>query len=76
MALENGIDIKTLSSMIGHVSSETTLNIYSHVTDTMRVQASVKIDREIGGTNAQMPEFEEKEPEAESTPTNEKFESE
>ena len=26
MALENGIDIKTLSSMIGHVSSETTVN--------------------------------------------------
>ena len=74
MALENGIDIKTLSSMIGHVSSETTLNIYSHVTDTMRVQASVKIDREIGGTSAKMPEFEEKEPEAESTPANEKFE--
>ena len=74
MALENGIDIKTLSSMIGHVSSETTLNIYSHVTDTMRVQASVKIDREIGGTSAKMPEFEEKEPEVESTPTNEKFE--
>ena len=74
MALENGIDIKTLSSMIGHVSSETTLNIYSHVTDTMRVQASVKIDREIGGTSAKMPEFEEKEPEVESTPTNEIFE--
>ena len=33
----------------------TTLNIYSHVTDTMRTQASVKIDRKIGGTNAEMP---------------------
>ncbi len=56
MALENGMDVKTLSAMIGHVSSETTLNIYSHVTDTMRAQAAVKIDREIGGTNAEMPE--------------------
>ena len=56
MALENGMDIKTLSSMIGHVSAETTLNIYSHVTDTMRAQAAVKIDREIGGTNAPLPE--------------------
>ena len=56
MALENGMDVKTLSAMIGHVSSETTLNIYSHVTDTMRAQAAVKIDREIGGTDAQMPE--------------------
>ena len=69
MALENGMDVKTLSAMIGHVSSETTLNIYSHVTDTMRAQAAVKIDREIGGTDAQMPEFEEKEPEVEQIPT-------
>ena len=56
MALENGMDIKTLSAIIGHVSAETTLNIYSHITDTMQQQAAVKIDREIGGTNAQMPE--------------------
>ena len=27
MALENGMDIKTLSAMIGHVSAETTVNI-------------------------------------------------
>ena len=57
MALENGMDIKTLSAMIGHISAETTLNIYSHITDTMKQQAAVRIDREIGGTNAQMPEF-------------------
>ena len=56
MALENGMDIKTLSAIIGHVSAETTLNIYSHVTDTMRAQAAAKIDREIGGTNAPLPE--------------------
>ena len=45
--------------MIGHVSAETTLNIYSHVTDAMKVQAAVKIDREIGGTDAPMPELKE-----------------
>ncbi|HBO65708.1 MAG TPA: site-specific integrase [Clostridiales bacterium] len=56
MALENGMDIKTLSAMIGHISAETTLNIYSHITDTMQRQAAVTIDREIGGTDAQMPE--------------------
>lgn len=56
MALENGMDIKTLSAMIGHISSETTLNIYSHITDTMQQQAAVKIDREIGSTDAQTPE--------------------
>ena len=50
------MDIKTLSAMIGHISAETTLNIYSHITDTMQQQAAVRIDREIGGTNAEMPE--------------------
>ena len=50
------MDIKTLSAMIGHVSAETTLNIYSHITDTMQQQAAVRIDRKIGGTNAEMTE--------------------
>ena len=59
MALENGMDIKTLSAMIGHISAETTLNIYSHITDTMKQQAAVRIDREIGGTNAEIPEPDE-----------------
>ena len=54
--LVSEMDIKTLSAMIGHISAETTLNIYSHITDTMQKQAAVKIDREIGGTDAQMPE--------------------
>ncbi len=56
MAIENGMDVKTLSAMIGHVSAETTLDIYSHITDTMQQQAAAKIDREIGGTNAEVPE--------------------
>ncbi len=67
MALENGMDVKTLSDMIGHISAETTLNIYSHITDTMRAQASVKIDRKIGGTDAPMPEAKD---EPKSTQTN------
>ena len=50
------MDVKTLSDMIGHVSAETTLNIYSHITDTMRLQAAVKIDREIGWVDEAMPE--------------------
>ena len=61
MALENGMDIKTLSAMIGHVSAETTLNIYSHITDTMQQQAAVHIDRKIGGTDTQMPTMEREE---------------
>ena len=42
------MDIKTLSTIIGHVSSATTLNVYAHVTDDMQRQAAVKIDRGIG----------------------------
>lgn len=55
MVLEHGMDVKTLSATIGHVSSATTLDIYSHITDTMQKQAAVRIDRKIGKTNVQMP---------------------
>ena len=74
MALENGMDVKTLSAMIGHVSSETTLNIYSHVTDTMRAQAAVKIDREIGGTNAEMPKVKDEPRQPQTSEIEENFE--
>ena len=53
MALENGMDVKTLSAMLGHVSSATTLDVYSHVTNTMQEKAAVSIDRKIGKTDAQ-----------------------
>ena len=46
-ALEHWMDIKTLSTIIGHVSSSTTLNIYAHVTDEMQRTAAVKIDQGI-----------------------------
>ncbi len=46
-ALEHGMDVKTLSAIIGHVSSATTLNVYAHVTDGMRKSAAAKIDRAI-----------------------------
>ena len=48
--LEHGMDVKTLSTVIGHVSSATTLNVYAHVTDEMRQKAADKIDRAITGT--------------------------
>lgn len=60
MALEHGMDVKTLSSIIGHVSSATTLDIYSHVTDTMQKQAAAKIDRQIGKTDVEIPPDEKK----------------
>ena len=56
-SLEHGMDVKTLSTIIGHVSSSTTLNIYTHVTDQMRRTAAAKIDRGIGKGTA-LPEAE------------------
>lgn len=47
VSLEHGMDIKTLSTIIGHVSTATTLNVYAHVTDEMRKTAAAKIDRGI-----------------------------
>lgn len=55
MVLEHSIDANPLSTIIGHVSSATTLNIYSHITDLMQQQAAVRIDRQIGKTDASMP---------------------
>ena len=52
-ALEHGMDIKTLSAVIGHVSSATTLNVYAHVTDEMRQSAAAKIDRAIAKAETQ-----------------------
>ena len=47
-SLEHGMDVKTLSTIIGHVSSSTTLNIYAHVTNEMQRTAAAKIDQGIG----------------------------
>lgn len=52
-ALAHGMDIKTLSTILGHVSSATTLNTYSHITDEMRQRAAVKIDRGIAKAEVQ-----------------------
>ena len=70
----NSKEMKELSDMIGHISAETTLNIYSHITDTMRAQASVKIDREIGGTDATMPEAKEEPRQVQTSNVDENFE--
>ena len=47
MALQSGMDVKTLSSVIGHVSSATTLDIYAHITDEMQRGAAKKIEQGI-----------------------------
>ena len=60
MALEHGMDVKTLSTIIGHISSATTLYIYSHVTDTMQKQAAAIIDRQITKADTPIPPDEQK----------------
>lgn len=42
------MDVKTLSAIIGHISSETTLNIYTHITDNMQRSAANKIEQGFG----------------------------
>lgn len=43
-ALANGVDLKTLSSMLGHISAETTMNVYLHSTIEMKKNAADKIE--------------------------------
>ena len=54
MALQNGMDVKTLSAMLGHVSAATTLDIYTHSTSDMQHAAARKIDCGIG--KAELPD--------------------
>lgn len=56
MGLEHGMDVKTLSTILGHVSSATTLNTYSHITDEMRQKAATKIDMGIAKAEPQLTE--------------------
>ena len=51
MALENGIDIKTLAEILGHNTVATALNTYTHSTAKMQESAARRIDRTIGGVN-------------------------
>ena len=48
LALQGGMDVKTLSAMLGHVSAATTMDIYTHITDDMQRTAAANIDRGIG----------------------------
>ena len=54
-ALEHGMDVKTLSAIIGHISSATTIDIDSHITGAMQRQAAQKIERGIGHSEAYEP---------------------
>ena len=65
LALESGKDVKTLSAMLGHVSAATTLDIYTHITDDMRLTAAANIDRSIGKA---VPQEDASEPGQETAP--------
>lgn len=43
MALQNGVDVKTVSSMLGHYDAGFTLRTYTHVTRQMQEQAAEKM---------------------------------
>ena len=49
-----GMDVKTLSAMLGQVSAATTLDIYTHSTSEMQHAAARKIDCGIG--KAELPD--------------------
>ena len=42
MALQNGVDVKTVSSMLGHYSAGFTLDTYAHVTTDAQLKAALK----------------------------------
>ena len=43
LALQNGVDVKTLSGILGHYSSGFTLDTYTHVTTKMQEEAAEKM---------------------------------
>ena len=73
-ALANGMDVKTLSAIIGHISSETTLNIYTHITDTMQRSAANKIEQGFGRNEGVLSEVEQTPDQEVKTPQTAKFE--
>ena len=43
MALQNGVDVKTVSNILGHFSAGFTLDTYAHVTTSMQQTAAEKV---------------------------------
>ena len=50
LALQNGVDVKTLSSMLDHYSAAFTLDTYAHVTTSMQKQAANAVGSFLSGT--------------------------
>ncbi len=49
LALQNGVDVKTLSAMLGHYSAGFTLDTYAHVTTFMQKQAANAVGNFLSG---------------------------
>ena len=73
-ALANGMDVKTLSTIIGHISAETTLNIYTHITDNMQRSAANKIEQGFGRNEGSISEDKQTPDQATKTQQTAKFE--
>jgi integrase len=48
MALEAGVDLKTVSTALGHTTISTTADLYAHVTSSMLKDAADRIDAVLG----------------------------
>lgn len=77
VAVANGVDAKTLSAIIGHVSSKTTMDIYLHTTEEMKQQAADKINarfsKNASTTKEVTPTEQEKPAQAKFEPTKGKY---
>lgn len=49
LALQNGVDVKTLSAMLGHYSAGFTLGTYAHVTTSMQKRAANAVGNFLSG---------------------------
>ena len=43
LAIQNGVDVKTVSSILGHYSAGFTLDTYTHVTGAMQKEVADKV---------------------------------
>ena len=50
LALQNGVDIKTVSGMLGHYSAGFTLDTYAHVTTSAKREAANTMSCVLSGT--------------------------
>ena len=52
LSLEQGMDIKTVSHILGHTDAGFTMNTYMHVTDSMQENVANTMENLLGGNVA------------------------